>query len=285
QAERELVRDLCDRKAFSAHALVAHNVHKWFGSLHAVRGLSFAVVRGECFGLLGVNGAGKTTTFQVLAALEQMTDGDAYMEEGTLSEDPRKILTIFGWGLRERQEAIADRGDVAKGVRAALDQFESRLLKVQCEHGLLPNRSDKIAKVVQTRPSHSWAHTGRFFLLFYTEFLKEGGDSYVNALVQVRLVAVRQARATWSCLAQLKQQRSRCELACDRIGIMVDGQFRCLGSLQHLKAKFGTGYTLSLRLEGGLAAVDVNAFLEAVQQLFPGIELRDHHEVHYSPRN
>ncbi|CAN7938546.1 unnamed protein product, partial [Ixodes hexagonus] len=68
-----------------------------------------------------------------------------------------------------------------------------------------------------------------------------------------------------------------CELACDRIGIMVDGQFKCLGSLQHLKAKFGTGYTLSLRLEGG-SAVDLNAFLEAVQQLFPGIELRDRHE-------
>ncbi|CAN7989062.1 unnamed protein product, partial [Ixodes hexagonus] len=285
QAERELVRDLCDRKAFSAHALVAHNVHKWFGSLHAVRGLSFAVVRGECFGLLGVNGAGKTTTFQVLAALEQMTDGDAYMEEGTLSEDPRKILTIFGWGLRERQEAIADRGDDAKGVRAALDQFESRLLKVQCEHGLLPNRSDKIAKVVQTRPSHSWAHTGRFFLLFYTEFLKEGGDSYVNAVfTSVQKPTLRLFGAGLTVLAS-QRFMDECELACDRIGIMVDGQFRCLGSLQHLKAKFGTGYTLSLRLEGGPAAVDVNAFLEAVQQLFPGIELRDHHEVHYSPRN
>ncbi len=31
--------------------------------LLAVKGVSFAVERGHCFGLLGVNGAGKTTTF------------------------------------------------------------------------------------------------------------------------------------------------------------------------------------------------------------------------------
>jgi drug efflux transport system ATP-binding protein len=40
-----------------------------FGSFRAVKGVSFAVSRGEVFGLLGANGAGKTTTFRMLCGL------------------------------------------------------------------------------------------------------------------------------------------------------------------------------------------------------------------------
>ena len=42
---------------------------KTFGSLVAVRDLSFTVGDGEIFGLLGPNGAGKTTTVSMLAGL------------------------------------------------------------------------------------------------------------------------------------------------------------------------------------------------------------------------
>jgi len=35
-----------------------------------------------------------------------------------------------------------------------------------------------------------------------------------------------------------------CEALCTRLAIMVNGKFRCLGSPQHLKNKFGEGYTL-----------------------------------------
>lgn len=41
-----------------------------------------------------------------------------------------------------------------------------------------------------------------------------------------------------------------CEVLCTRLAIMVNGKFKCLGSIQHLKNKYGDGYTLSLRLKG-----------------------------------
>ena len=42
-----------------------------------------------------------------------------------------------------------------------------------------------------------------------------------------------------------------CEALCSRLGIMVNGQFKCLGSIQHLKTRFGSGYSLKIRcLEG-----------------------------------
>lgn len=40
-----------------------------------------------------------------------------------------------------------------------------------------------------------------------------------------------------------------CEAACDRIGIMVDGRLACLGILQNLRARFGTGYSIKLKLK------------------------------------
>jgi ATP-binding cassette subfamily A (ABC1) protein 3 len=39
-----------------------------------------------------------------------------------------------------------------------------------------------------------------------------------------------------------------CEALCTRAGIMVGGRLRCLGSLTHLKAKFGDGYQIDLKL-------------------------------------
>ena len=41
-----------------------------------------------------------------------------------------------------------------------------------------------------------------------------------------------------------------CEALCTRLAIMVNGKFKCLGSIQHLKNKYGDGYTFCLRLKG-----------------------------------
>lgn len=40
-----------------------------------------------------------------------------------------------------------------------------------------------------------------------------------------------------------------CEALCTRLGIMVDGSMKCVGNIQHLKAKFGKGYILTVKLK------------------------------------
>ena len=40
-----------------------------------------------------------------------------------------------------------------------------------------------------------------------------------------------------------------CEVLCTRLAIMVDGKFKCMGSVQHLKTKFGDGYTLTVKIK------------------------------------
>ena len=38
-----------------------------------------------------------------------------------------------------------------------------------------------------------------------------------------------------------------CEALCTQLGIMVNGQFQCVGNFQHLKSKYGKGFTLILK--------------------------------------
>jgi len=57
-------------------AIEVRDLQRRFGDFYAVRGVSFAVQRGEIFGLLGANGAGKTTTFRMLCGLLPVSSGE-----------------------------------------------------------------------------------------------------------------------------------------------------------------------------------------------------------------
>ena len=74
-----------------------------------------------------------------------------------------------------------------------------------------------------------------------------------------------------------------CEALCTRLAIMVNGQFKCLGSSQHLKDKFGEGYTLTAKIAIGDTPTETETrtqcFMEFVEQRFPGCVLKDHHHA------
>jgi ABC-2 type transport system ATP-binding protein len=65
-------------------AIEVRDLRKVYGSFEAVRGIDFAVARGEVFGLLGPNGAGKTTTVEILEGYRDRTSG----EVSVLGQDP-----------------------------------------------------------------------------------------------------------------------------------------------------------------------------------------------------
>lgn len=66
-------------------------------------------------------------------------------------------------------------------------------------------------------------------------------------------------RIVWNNIINAKKQEkailltshsmTECDVLCSRLAIMVNGQFKCFGTPQHLKHRFGTGYYLKLRLE------------------------------------
>ena len=70
----------------------ADGLHRSFGGLMAVNGVSFGVREGEIFGLIGPNGAGKTTLFNLLTGLTPVTGGTfSYKGELLTGLPPHRI--------------------------------------------------------------------------------------------------------------------------------------------------------------------------------------------------
>ncbi|WP_026369108.1 ABC transporter ATP-binding protein [Kallotenue papyrolyticum] len=89
----------------------AHDLHKYFGTFHAVRGLSLTVAPGQVLALLGPNGAGKTTTIRMLAAILRPDRGTARVAGHDVVAEPRQVRQRVGLlteypGLYARMTAV-----------------------------------------------------------------------------------------------------------------------------------------------------------------------------------
>lgn len=67
-----------------------------FGEVEAVRGISFAVKKGEIFSFLGPNGAGKSTTINILITLLPLQKGRVRVAGHDVARDPRKVREVIG---------------------------------------------------------------------------------------------------------------------------------------------------------------------------------------------
>jgi len=100
--------------ASGAPAVAVGDLRKSYGTLEAVRGISFAIGAGECFGLLGPNGAGKTTTVEILEGLLRPTSGDVEVLGRRWGRDDREIRERLGVCLQ--QTVLSERLEVGETV-------------------------------------------------------------------------------------------------------------------------------------------------------------------------
>src|SRR5438876_10341711 len=77
-------------------AIEVEGLRKSYGSLEAVRGVSFEVAEGEVFGLLGPNGAGKTTTVEILEGYRTRTSGTVSVLGFDPGDRPRELRARVG---------------------------------------------------------------------------------------------------------------------------------------------------------------------------------------------
>ncbi|NXH41285.1 ABCA1 protein, partial [Dicaeum eximium] len=243
----------------------------------AVDRLCVAIPPGECFGLLGVNGAGKTSTFKMLTGDTEVTLGEAWLKGYSVLTDLQSVHQHMGYC--PQFDAITD---LLTG-REHLE-FYSRLRGIPEEEtprvaqwgitalGLGPHADRPAGKYSggnKRKLSTAIALLGCPPVVFLDE-PTTGMDPQARRFLWERILGViRDGRS----VVLTSHSMEECEALCTRMAIMVNGRFRCLGSVQHLKNRFGDGYTVVVRAGGpGPAAVQT-----LLQQHFPGIVLREQH--------
>jgi lipooligosaccharide transport system ATP-binding protein len=77
-------------------AIVTRDLAKTYGTLEAVRGVSFEVAPGEVVGFLGPNGAGKTTTVRMISCFLPPSSGSARVFGVDVREQPRDVKRMLG---------------------------------------------------------------------------------------------------------------------------------------------------------------------------------------------
>lgn len=81
--------------------LIVEGVHKRYGNFEAVKGVSFRVPRGKCFGILGPNGAGKTSLLAMIEGLTPITSGSIRIFGKDVATQMRSIQPHLGVQLQQ----------------------------------------------------------------------------------------------------------------------------------------------------------------------------------------
>ncbi|HXF60608.1 MAG TPA: ATP-binding cassette domain-containing protein, partial [Caldilineaceae bacterium] len=75
----------------------AKNLTKTYGSVQALREVSFTIQTGEIVGLLGPNGAGKTTTIKILTGYLQPDEGEVRIDGLDVLTQTREVQQRIGY--------------------------------------------------------------------------------------------------------------------------------------------------------------------------------------------
>ena len=88
------MNDQPDQTSPSTGIIVCHDVHKWFGDLHVLRGIDMTVKAGEVVVIFGPSGSGKSTFIRTINRLEEHQRGEIFVDGIELTNDIRNIAAI-----------------------------------------------------------------------------------------------------------------------------------------------------------------------------------------------
>jgi len=239
----------------------------------AVKNLTFAIPKGECFGFLGINGAGKTTSLKILS-------GDYIPSEGSATLGGYDILTqqiecrrLIGYcpqfdslldlcTVREHLELFAK-------VKGVPPEFLEEVVMEKMTQMDLTNFEHKLAGKLsggnKRKLSVGIALIGSPQIVFLDE--PSTGMDPVARRFMWDVISDTCTKGKNCSVSLTTHSMEECEALCTRLGIMVGGRMRCMGGPQHLKNKFGQG----LQMEVRLSEVEHNSVVQ-MANLLPGGE-------------
>ncbi|XP_012225217.1 cholesterol transporter ABCA5-like isoform X2 [Linepithema humile] len=256
----------------------------------AVRNLSLAVDPGEVLGLLGHNGAGKTTTMKIIIAEEAATRGrvqigghninthmvDAFQQMGYCPQHDAQWKNIT---VREHLECYA----AIRGVpRGDIDRIVDLYLSGLQIHEHADKQTQECSGGTRRKLSFAMAMIGGPKVVLMDE-PSTGMDPKSKRFLWDTILASFQVNCITGGRGAILTTHSmeEADALCSRVGIMVKGELRCIGSTQHLKNLYGAGYTLEMKLLGGDCTPTtpsgdrIAGLKEFVAGLFPDVTLEE----------
>ncbi|NXE26198.1 ABCAD protein, partial [Ardeotis kori] len=244
--------------------LLLYNLRKCYGGFGkkntAVESISLGIPRGECFGLLGPNGAGKSTTFKMLTGDIIPSAGCAVIRTPTGSE--MDILSASSEGVLvgycPQQDALDE----------LLTGWEQ--LYYYCTLRGIPKQDiRKVAEDLVNR-LHLNAHADKL-VRTYSAGTKRKLSTAVALVGKPQILLLVSKVNTVPMINNMEE----CEALCTRLAIMVNGSFKCLGSPQHIKNRFGDGYSVKVWLSKEISYQRM--ILDCLQLQFPGTQFKGQH--------
>ncbi|NXD10076.1 ABCA5 protein, partial [Nothocercus nigrocapillus] len=241
----------------------------------ATKHVSLCVKKGEILGLLGPNGAGKSTLINMLVGDIEPTGGQVLMGNysfGLNSEDDSFKFVGYCpqinplWPditLEEHFEIYGsikgmsqtDVKEVLKRVANALD-LKDHLQKTTKKLGVGLKRKLCFALSMLGNPQIT--------------LLDEPSTGMDPKAKQHMWRAIRAAFKNKERAAILTTHyMEEADAVCDRVAILVSGQLRCIGTVQHLKSKFGRGYFLEMKLKETMDAQQLEYLQRQILSIFP----------------
>ncbi|XP_019488478.1 PREDICTED: ATP-binding cassette sub-family A member 12 [Hipposideros armiger] len=261
-----------------------HRLTKTYQLIHkkiiAVNNISIGIPAGECFGLLGVNGAGKTTIFKMLTGDIIPSSGNILIRNktGSLAHvDSHSSLV----GYCPQEDALDDLVTVEEHL-----YFYARI------HGI-PEKDIKETVYKLLRRLHLMPYKDRATSLcsygtkrkLSTALALIGKPSILLLDEPSSGMDPKSKRHLWKIISEEVQHKcsviltshsmEECEALCTRLAIMVNGRFQCIGSLQHIKSRFGRGFTVKVHVKN--TRVSMEALTRFMQLHFPKTYLKDQH--------
>jgi ABC-type multidrug transport system ATPase subunit len=227
------------------------------GHLHAVKDISWACDAGDVFGLLGVNGAGKTTMFQMLS-------GITVQNEGGVQIAGQNILTSGGLKRARNVIGYCPQHNPLIPILTVREHVEMYGMIKGLSGKDLESARDLWVQAMDLK-SHQWKLAGNLSGGNKRKLcvaLAMIGDPEVILLDEPSAGMDPEARRfMWNVIAEIAQTRKQatvvltthsmeeCEALCNKITIMVNGSFRCIGTHKEVKELYGQGRELSLKLK------------------------------------
>jgi ABC-2 type transport system ATP-binding protein len=250
-------------------ALVVDGLRHQYGERTALDGVSFAVGRGELFGLLGPNGSGKTTLFKLLSTLVRPSGGAARIGGHDLAAEPDAVRRLLGVvfqrpsvdGKLTVRENLIHHGHLY-GLRGA--DLTARVAEMSERLAIadrMRDRVDTLSGGLQRRVelAKGLLHGPRLLLLDEpsTGLDPAARREFMRTLLELRT----RDGVTVVLTTHYLEEAERC----DRVGIMHSGRLLTVGEPDALKARVGGDVVV-------VQAVDAAALQPRVRERF-GVEM------------